>query len=351
MKYFIRMLALIASLTTAAVASPLHKEQVAADAKWLVHVDVDKLRPTTLGNTLKQFLDSQMGALKSQFDIDLDWNKIGSITAYGSSYESMPHLNGVVLINTDLDLQKALDGAIEKMSAADSNAPPPIKKTKEGVVTTYSMPDTMFVAFESGKPVILGKSRDSVQKAGEVLSGKSTNLASTRTFSEFPDSPKPFFLVAAAEAFNLSKEFAERGEDKDDSNPKAKILKLTDGGRVMLGEEANQLVLELSLKAKTSEVVTQMQQVVQGIIALASLSQTDNPDLQRLAQSAKVSAAGKIVSLQVAYPADKAVQMLNSQMTGHTEHKKSADGGEGHRKKRKPKKDAETTEPTKTDEK
>src|SRR5262249_37552962 len=137
MKYFVRILALIASLATAAVATPLHKEQVAADAKWLVHVDFDKLRPTTLGSTLKQLLDSQMGALKSQFDIDLDWDKISSITAYGSSYESMPHLNGVVLINTALDLQKALDGAIEKMSAATSNAPSPIQKAKEGPVTTY----------------------------------------------------------------------------------------------------------------------------------------------------------------------------------------------------------------------
>jgi len=49
MKHFARILALILSWAATAVAQPLQKEQVAADAKWLVHVDVDKLRSTTLG--------------------------------------------------------------------------------------------------------------------------------------------------------------------------------------------------------------------------------------------------------------------------------------------------------------
>ena len=110
--------------------------------------------------------------------------------------------------------------------------------------------------------------------------------------------------------------------------------------------------MDLSLKAKASEVVTQMQQVVQGMIALASLSQTDNQDLQQLAQSAKVFAAGNIVSLQLGYPADKAIQMLNSHMNGNAEHKKRAEGGNGQRKKHKAKANAPPPEnPPETDEK
>lgn len=345
-----RIIILLLVLAVTAIAGPLRKEQVAADAKWLVHLDVDKLRSTTVGGVIKQLVDAKTVALKAQFDLDLDWNKISSLTAYGSAYQSKPNFDGVVLIKTDLDLQKALNGAIEKMSPEDGNAPAPIQKTQQGEVTTYSLKQAMFVSFQPGKPVILSHSRDSLQKAREVLSGTAANLASTRTFSEFPESKKAFFLTAAAEGFNFGHEFPEQAGGDDPANPKAKILKLAEGGRVMLGEEASQLFVDLSLKAKTSEVVTQMQQVIQGMIALASLSQVDNQDLQQLAQSAKVFATGTVVSLQLGYPADKAIAMFNNHMNGPMGHKKRAQNGEMHRTKHRSRGAEEPKEPPKAEE-
>jgi len=350
MKYFAQSVLLMLMAATAA-ATPLRKEQVGADAKWVVHIDVDKLRSTTVGGLIKQLLDAKMGPMKNQFGIDLDWNKISSLTAYGSGYQAKPDFNGVVVINTDLDLQKALDGVIEKMSEENGETPPPVQKIQQGEVTTYSIHGQLFASFQAGKPVILSKSRDSIHRAQEVLSGSAANLASTKTFSEFPGSPKGFFFVATAEDFNLAEQFGERADEGEKGNPKAKILKLADGGRVMLGEEANQLLLDLSLKARASEVVTQMQQVIQGMIALASLSQTDNQDLQQLAQSAKVSTAGNVVNLQVGYPADKAIQMVQSHINGNAEHKKRADNAEVRHKKHRAKSIAPPSETSETDEK
>ena len=350
MKYFLQLVLLLA-LGATAVGKPLQKEQVAADAKWVVHIDVDKLRTTTVGGLIKQCLDSKMGPLRNQFGIDLDWNKISSLTAYGTGYQAKPDFNGVVVINTDLDLQKALDGVIEKMSDENSETPSPVQKIQQGEVTTYSIHGQLFASFQAGKPVILSKSRDSIRKAEEVISGSAANLGSTKTFSEFPGSPKGFFFVAAAEDFNLADHFGEHVDEAEKANPKAKILKLADGGRVMLGEEANQLLLDLSLKARAAEVVTQMQQVIQGMIALASLTQTDNQDLQQLAQSAKVSATGNVVNLQVGYPADKAIQMVQNHINDNAEHKKRADNGEVRHKKHRAKSTAPPSETSETDEK
>jgi len=237
-----------------------------------------------------------------------------------------------------------LDAAIEKMSEGSSNTPAAIQKTQEGKVITYSMKDNLVASFQPGKPVIVGKSLDSVQKARDVVSGTSANLASTKTFSEFPASQKAYFFLAAADLSKLTGELSEGSHDEDAVNPKAKILKLADGGRIVLGENANQLFLEVSLKSKTTELVTQMQQVIQGMIALASLSQPDNQDLQQLAQSAKVSTVGNIVSLNLGYPTDKALVMLNT----HLEGQKHA---EGHGKKHKSKLKAVPKEPSETDEK
>jgi hypothetical protein len=183
-----------------------------------------------------------------------------------------------------------------------------------------------------------------------VLSKTSANLASTKAFSEFPKAQKPFFFMGAVEALNLNNELAAGSHD-DSLNPKAKILKLADGGRVVLGEDSHELFLDVSLKAKSADLVTQMQQVIQGMIALASLSQSDNQDLWQLTQSAKVSTAGNIVTLKLGYPADQAVQLLSSNLNKHVEGKRHSQNGENPNRKHKSKTNDTPEEPAKSDEK
>ena len=60
---------LIATLTTlvltaTATASPLKKDRVAADANWLIHVDVERLLNSTIGRFLLEHAE--------ELDIDLD---------------------------------------------------------------------------------------------------------------------------------------------------------------------------------------------------------------------------------------------------------------------------------------
>ena len=133
MKNVARMLTLILPLALTSVGSPLQKAQVAADAKWLVHLDVDKLRSTAVGDyVISQVLDAKLGGLTRQFDFDLDWKKVHSLTAYGTGYQSESSFNGVLLIETELDLQKGLDAAIEKTSQENNHKPASIQKTQEG---------------------------------------------------------------------------------------------------------------------------------------------------------------------------------------------------------------------------
>jgi hypothetical protein len=351
MKNVAQILMLILPLGLTSLGGPLQKEQVAADAKWLVHLDVDRLRSTKVGDyIINQVLEPKLGSLTRQFDFNLDWKKVRALTAYGTSFQSKSSFDGVLLIKTELDLQGVLDNAIEKASRADKHSVP-IEKTQEGDITTYSMKDQMFASFETGKPVIVGKSLDSIQNARGVLSGTSASLASTKTFSEFPQSPNPFFFMGAVDAFNSSPETAKEPRDGDEFNPKAKILKLADGGRVLLGENSKELFVDLSLKAKSAEVVTQMQQVIQGMIALASLSQSDNQDLQQLAQSAKVSSTGQIVTLKLGYPAEQAVQLLSSNLNKHLEGRGHSDKGDSRARKHRARNNDTPEEPARSDEK
>ena len=306
--------ALIAGLVLAAVAvaaSPLQKEQVAADAKWLLHVDLEQFRATKTGSYfVREILESKLARpkedLKRDLNFDLDVTRISSITAYGTDYQRHPDANGVLIVKTDLDVAAALDGLIEKFSKEGGEGAGPVKREKQGAATTYSLHNGEgFVCVHPGKLVLLGKSHEAVEKAEAVLSGKSANLSTGKAFSGFPEGPKAFFFLAIAEGFN---------EDAP-LPPHAKVLKMTDGARLVLGENAANLFLNLALKAKSAEVMTQMQQVIQGTVALASLSQQENPDLIQLAQSVKVSGDDKMVTVGVEFPVEKAIQLL-SEKTG-----------------------------------
>jgi hypothetical protein len=223
------------------------------------------------------------------------------------------------VIKTDLDVTKALDGLIEKFAKEAGEGAGPVKREKRGSATTYSFHNEQgFASVHPGKLVVLSKSREAVEKAEAVLSGKSANLSTGKAFSGFPETPKAFFFLAIAEGFNEDAALP----------PQAKVLKMTEGARLVLGENAASLFLNLALKAKSSEVMTQMQQVIQGTVALASLSQQENADLMQLAQSVKVSGDDKMVTVGVEFPVEKAIRLLGEK------NAKSRDDDSGASKKK-----------------
>jgi hypothetical protein len=324
MKYFAQILTLVVPL--AATAAPLQKEQVGADVKWLLHLDADKLRTTKVGDVL---IGEHLAAALTQpkvvlmvgLGFDLDVNRINSITVYGTSYSTDPSATGLLLIKTDLELQKAFDATIENASGSGGETPlgKVEKRTEKDGTPVYSINNQAFFSFPKANLVVVAKSRDLLKKEADILSGKSANLASTKIFSEYPDAPKGFFFVGAAEGFSSDATIP----------PQAQVLKMADGGRAVLGESADHLFLNIALKAKSAEVVTQMQQTIQGFIALASLTQPDNKDLQQLARAVRVSAEDRVISFNVEFPVDQAIQKMR-EAQAHMNAKKDAkeEGGE-----------------------
>jgi hypothetical protein len=116
MKKLTRILALILPLAIPAGAGPLQRQEVAAEAKWLLHLDLDKLRSTPegaslIGEVADRVLAEPKAVLKREVDFDLDFTKASSITAYGD-YSS----NSVLLVKTDLDVEKLVDAALVQMA-------------------------------------------------------------------------------------------------------------------------------------------------------------------------------------------------------------------------------------------
>src|SRR5260221_9087104 len=126
MKHFAGILMTGLALVATASAGPLQKEQVAGDAKWVLHLDVEQLRASKLGNYfLTEIAEKQMTRplddMKRQFHFELDpvklVEKVNSITAYGTEYRE-PQDNAVLVIKTDADLQKIVTGMLAGLGLA-----------------------------------------------------------------------------------------------------------------------------------------------------------------------------------------------------------------------------------------
>jgi hypothetical protein len=164
MKYFVQILLVLSSLTSA-VAGSLSQQQVAADAKWLLHFDLAQFRSTKVGDyitreILQKKLSKTLADLKKQFKFEIDPDKIlekvTSITAYGTQYKS-PEDSAVLLIRADPDLEKISLGMLAGLSLAGTNAPAQIEQTQIGAVTFYAInqdaKDKVFFALLPGKVV------------------------------------------------------------------------------------------------------------------------------------------------------------------------------------------------------
>ena len=325
MKFIAPALAILLGAATSP-AGPLHKEQVAASAKWLVHLDVDSFLGSQTGGFVAQLFDKDVKKhtedLNKQFGVKLDLRSIHSVTAYGTEYKMRGEPSGVLMVQSDLPVGNMIEAvmAIFDGTAGTNN---PLKKIQTKPFPIYTMHHQVFGTPLKTNLFLISRSRLDLEKGCEVVLGKSANLTSTKTFSAFPEAPNGFVLLGVAEGFIDAP-----------LPPQAKVLKNADGGQIVAGEKADKLFLQLSLSGKDAESATQIQQVLQGLLALASLAQGENQDLQQLSQAAKVSSNDKVVTVNLELPVSTIIDRVNSEHT-KSEKKKSA------KKRRKPTDDSQ----------
>ena len=306
MNYRLTFCALFLALGVTARADALNERQVDPDAKWLVHIDCDNLRQTQLGGFLyNRLLVPKVAEMSGELKLNLSnaLERISSLTAYGTDFNTGPDASGVLLINCDSETQKVLEGLLVAQILADTNGM--VQKLANDSHTVYSVADQVFISPQKGGPVVVSKSEERIDAARERLAGRSPTAKLSKNFGEFPAVSNSFFFVGLADAGNLPQFIPAR----------AKVLQMADGGRVALGERQDLVFVNLTLRGKTAEVAQQIQQVVEGMVALVTLGQPEYPDLMNLAKSVKVSSAEQLVTISVDYPASKVIDKITEEMS------------------------------------
>ncbi len=283
-------------------AAPLQRADVAATSAWLLHLDVDALRPTTIGKHILSEADkpeakAKLAVFQTFFNFDLR-TQLHGVTLYGRS--PAPE-DGVLMLYADFDPARLVTLA---QAAKDYQSSPhgqnvihnwidDKKKPKDGV------PPRVYAAIQ-GNRVIFGQREEAVARALEVVEGSLPNLAGGTNFSELGAAGNGHFIEAGALKMKLP-----------DGDPNAAILKMSKSVQLVLGESAQQFKGRLTLVADSEEVAGNVQSIVQGLLSLARL-QTDKPESVRIANAITLAQDGSRVEGNLVLPADEVVEMMKA---------------------------------------
>lgn len=296
MKKIVMLFAVGAVAGSGAFASPLDKQVVAEDAKWVLHLDMEAFRGSQVGKFITEKVlipKFNKGLAEKNLTLTLTPNNISAITAYGSKVQKEDR-EGVLLIKTTADIKKDLDEVTRKAREEGKD----ITVAQKEPYLLYNVNDDFYVAPNINGWVVVGKRRANVDEGHEVLTGKKETLANQNAFTDYPQMANSFFFLGMAHGF-----------DDTPVPPQAQVLKETSGGRLAVGESADKLFVNLVLRGKSAESATKVQQVLQGLVALLTLS-GDKPELTELARNTQVTNEAQNVTVNLSFPVNKAITKI-----------------------------------------
>jgi hypothetical protein len=283
MKLFASAFAALALIAAAGQAAPLESKNVAADAKWVVHVDVDAIRDSHVVQkafescpVLKNNSGKCFDMIRDLAGIDLRKDLHG-VTLYGPDAD---RTHAVVIVLSTVNQQLLLDKAAK---AADH------KVTKHGEIEIHAWTAKHGQkthpgagAFFQPDVMVFAASAERVAAAIDVLAGKSPGIAA----------PSPLAGRIPAGASLVIRAVAIEGKTK------CPILKQAESIRIALGENDGKSFYRARLVMKTPEAAAQVQAIQDGFKALISLKCADDADVMKLVEGLKTTVADKTVRIR-----------------------------------------------------
>lgn len=318
MKKFLRPLALLClpvlptSLTHAAFSPAI----VAADSRWVIHVDLNLLRETEPGKKLLAAITtSQPGLLHGTVKLDLQkvLATVGTLTAYGSNFSQDPKdIDGTLIVQGTPDLRKIAEGLVAEATVSH---PEQIAEIKDLPFEAYSVGgnknenDGLIVGFPKEPIILVGKSKPHLLRAYEVFKGKAPSLArSSSGLSALMPKDSGAYLIAAS---------VIPSDDMFPKNaPQARVLQMANSGSLALGEDKKLTYAKLQLVASSSEMADKLTKIIQGMTAMLSLAESSDKQLEEFSKSVTVQRHDNTVQLSMAYSSDRLVQMIEGMHEG-----------------------------------
>ncbi len=299
-------------------AAPLVKSEIAKDAKWLAHIDMEGLMQSSFSemgvSKLKEAIN-EANEGKVSIDVDLVLSEIKSLTAYGASFTETAATESVIILKTGDRLQAIFAGLVahQEMEGTES----PLKLLEDKPYPTYLLEGELYLAFPDKNYAIAGKSFERIEKAYAVIVGKADSLEDSDQKLVLNEE-SGFFMMVTANGIDSLKNVP----------PQARMLQKTKGGQLSIGETNGQFRANVILTTEGPKVSMQLSQIVRGLLALASFTQVENQSMMEVVDSVDVRQGDDFVSLDFRYPIEKLMSLLGTAMEMMDEDDQNADSGE-----------------------
>jgi len=264
-------------------AGPLNPRWVPADAKWLVHIDVNAGLHSQVGKAaldfalsnpdLKQALDKAQATLGMKLPSD-----IHDVTLYGRSFGP----DGVVIVHAALNRDKLLSLLQSTKNLKSSDLRSRTIYTWEDVNAKDSTdgPQTSAGAFIDENSVVLGHDKASIVAALDVIDGKQPALDSDSLLAH-PAPPGTIGFIAAIDYIQVG--------NSPDRSP---LVQKCQNGLLALGEHDKQAFMHAEITAQSAESAQQLTTMMRGLQALAELQ---NPQIGKDLDLVRVTNDDKVV--------------------------------------------------------
>ncbi len=314
MKLFASTFAVLALVTAVGQAAPLDTKNVAADAKWVVHVDVDAIRDSHVVKKAFEscpFLKDESGKhfdmIRDKIGVDLRKDLHG-ITVYGPDTDKT---HGVVIVFATVNRSLLLDKAEQ---AADH------KVTRHGRIEIHSWTqkhgaktEPAAGAFYKPNVLVFAAGVEGVAGAIDVLDGKSPGITDAKS----PLGGRP----------PAGSTFVARSIVIPPHAP-GPVFKQAESFRIAMGESDGKSFYHANVVMKTSLAATEVKAIADGVKALGGLRFTGNADVMKLVNGLQTAAQGKTVRIRWDASADDVWTVVEKAAKKAAEHMKAGKAGE-----------------------
>lgn len=278
------------TLASAAWAEPFRPEHVAEDAQWLVHVDGDAMRQSSVMQRFWQReisgwedVETQIAAIVDQMCMD-PAQDLSAILAYGPTLGSP---DGVLIVYAAVDRTRF----VEKVRLA-----PEYRTGDHGQFIWHAWVQAdgpVTCGFFRPDVLVFAKTDARVMAALDVLDGRSPAIAPQHPLAARTVSPGTMLLFRAA------------GLNEAMLPLQSPVTKHCMFLHIAYGEHEQTSFSELSLEVPSAEIAEQVRAVLEGVRATALLQFGVEPAWERLLKSITITRSESRVDARSTVPADE----------------------------------------------
>ena len=296
--------ALILVLTSAAGihGKPLDLSQVSDEANWLMHLDFDAARKSTIGSFILEELDAKPGAIERltsmAHKVGLDPMAFANLTMFGSG----EHKKGTAIMKGGLNEQKLVAFA-KKNETLETTT---VGKSKVHTLNPDRRHPMAFSVIKKDT-VVAGPDSRYVLQGIRLAKGKAASRAPIGLLDELKVILKKPGFISYVNMSKVSKfhDLERRGG--------AMVKKVRSAGMAM-GESAGELKVVAIVKADNEETAIQLENMARGMMAMAALGKESKPFLAEILESQKVVRKGSDVRMEVGLAIETIKELIDREM-------------------------------------